>query len=119
MLSSGCLFLAQHECQLNFQRNTLTLQGQELTCTDRQGRVLLSKLQACQQTEVPPGQEATIVARATIRPFALLGVTEGWQNDLLLASTLNRPDTTSRVLLRCFNCSDQTFKVAAGSVVGE
>ena len=50
----GMPFLAKHECQLNFQRNTLTLQGQELTCTDRQGRVLLSKLQACQPTEVPP-----------------------------------------------------------------
>ena len=34
----GMPFLAQHECQLNFQRNTLTLQGQELTCTRSEER---------------------------------------------------------------------------------
>ena len=44
---------------------------------------------------------------------------EGQKEDLLLASTLNRPDQTGRVLLRCLNCSDQTLSIAAGSVVGE
>ena len=60
-----------------------------------------------------------MVARATVRPFAPLGIAEGQRDDLLLAATLNRPDPTGRVLLRCFNCSDQTLKVAAGSIVGE
>ena len=59
------------------------------------------------------------MARATIRSFAPLGVAEGRKEDLLLASTLNRPDQKGRVLLRCFNCSDQTLKVATGSIVGE
>ena len=47
------------------------------------------------------------------------GIAEGRREDLLLASTLNQPDQTGRVLLRCLNCSDQTLNIAAGSVVGE
>ena len=115
----GMPFLAKHGCQLNFQQNALTLQDQEQICTNRQGRALFSRLQSCQRVDIPPGQEVNLLARTTIQPFAPIGVAEGRKEDLLLASTLNRPDQTGRVLLRCLNCSDQTLNIAAGSVVGE
>ena len=69
-------FLAKHGCQLNFQRNTLTLQDQELIRTDRQGRALLSRLQTCRKLDMPPGQEVNVLARTTIQPFAPLGIAE-------------------------------------------
>ena len=73
----GMPFLAKHRCQLNFQRNTLTLQDQELSCTDRQGHALFSRIQTCHKLEIPPGQETNMLARTTIQPFAPLGIAEG------------------------------------------
>ena len=49
----GMPFLAAHECALSFQKPVLTIDGQELACSDRHGRLLASRVQVLRPTTIP------------------------------------------------------------------
>ena len=47
-----------------------------------------------------------------------MGVIEGGSNELLTASSLNQPDTSGRVRVRCLNPGLETLQLKAGTKVG-
>ena len=115
----GMPFLTKQGCALDFRRNVLALQEQELRCTDRQGRPLMSKVQIYRDVELHPRCETTAIGRiqesATFSP----GVVESKTTDILIAASLNQPDNKGRLLLRCLNVTDQPVKLTSGTIVGE
>ena len=115
----GMSFFVKHSCSLDFSRGTLKLGGKELTCTDREGRPMLYRVQVYKTVELPPGREVTVAGRVPREAAHLQGVTEGRSEKILIASSLNQPDAEGRILLRCLNVSDQPVELTAGVVVGE
>ena len=54
-------FLVERKCAMNFHRPVLRLEGQEVKCTDRQGRLLASRIQAIEGEVLRPETERTIM----------------------------------------------------------
>lgn len=80
-----------HNCSLEFSRLVLLVNGRELTCTDRHERVLMSSVQVTAEPVIPPQTETALLCQATARNFCLLGLVEGYQEHIPIATSLNRP----------------------------
>ena len=99
----GMTFLLEQGCTLNFGNPVISIQGQELACTDRFGRLLTSKVQALKTITVAPGSEVTLTGRVTAHNRYPLGIVEGQPRELPLATSLNKPNEKGHVLVRCLN----------------
>ena len=115
----GMPFLTDHGCSLDFSRPTLKLAGRELTCTDRHGRLLLSKVQILRDTMLPPNTEVLVNGKVNSQNFFPLGVVEAQQDGPMLAASVSRPDEKGRLVVRCLNPTDQPWRLKAGTAIGE
>ena len=115
----GMSFFIKNDCTLDFKRGTLELQGKQLVCTDRNGHPLMYKVQVYKGVELPPGEEVTVAGRVPVEAAQFQGIVEGYGEKVLVAASLNQPDSKGRILLWCLNLSGQPVKLAAGAVVGE
>ena len=61
----GMPFLVERRCAMDFHRPILRLDGHEVKCTDRQGRLLANNIQAIRGEVLPPETEKTIMCRVT------------------------------------------------------
>ena len=50
----GMPFLVDRQCKMDFRRPVLLLDGHEVKCTDRQGRMLANQIQAVRREVLPP-----------------------------------------------------------------
>ena len=114
----GMPFLMDQHCEINFQYPVVTVNGQKLACTDREGRPLSSKVQVVRTTVLPPRSEVIVTCRLTTRSYQPLGMVEGAGDQCIVAASLHQPDEKGRVALRCMNLAEHPVDVAAGSVIG-
>ena len=111
-------FLVAHQCAMNFEQPVVTVRGCPLTCTDRQGRLLLSKVQILRDVVVPARTDMTVPCRVTTENHCPLGLIESCPGERPLAASLNRPGPKGGVTARCLNLMNQPYHLQAGSVVG-
>ena len=117
----GMRFFSEQGSTIHIAQGLLESQGQLLTCVDRAGRPLTSKVQALYTTSLPAGQEALITCRTVWQMDSKAGLIEGYKDPdthLMIAATLARPDTKRRVTVRCINTSTDPLVLKAGSIVG-
>ena len=79
----GMPFLAAHNCTMDFGRPVLTINGRELTCTDRHGWLLASRVQICWGVTISPETETNILCRLTSRNHCPIGMVEGDTDQVL------------------------------------
>ena len=114
----GMPFLVEHRCAMDFHRPILKLDGQEVKCTDRQGRLLANHIQAIRGEVLPPESEKTIMCRVTSRNYCPIGLVEALPEGVPLAASLNQPNEKGQLLVRCLNPSKLPVELKSGAVVG-
>ena len=114
----GMPFLVERKCAMDFQRPVLKLDGQEVRCTDRQGRLLVNRIQAVRGEVIPPESEKTILCRVTSRNYCPVGLVEALPEGVPLAASLNQPNDKGQVLVRCLNPSGEPIELRSRTVVG-
>ncbi|XP_067951798.1 uncharacterized protein [Watersipora subatra] len=107
-------FLVAHQCAMNFEQPVVTMRGHLLTCTDRQGKLFLSKVQILRDVVVPARMEMTVLCRVINYPLRLI---EGCPSGLPLAASFNRHEPKGGMTARCLNLINQPYHLWAGSVV--
>lgn len=70
----GMPFLAAHNCHLNFAKPVLRIDGRELTCTDRHGRLMMRNIQLLQKLTLPLRTNMTLRFRVTAGNFSSRGI---------------------------------------------
>lgn len=88
----GMPFLTSHGCTMEFGHPTVIVDGRELTCTDRHGRLLISHVHVVKRQVIAPGTEAALLCRLSIHNHPPLGLIESQSSELPIASSLNCPD---------------------------
>lgn len=68
----GMPFLSAHNCSLDFARSVLRVDGRDLICTDRYGRLLMSNVKVTREMVIPPRTETALLCRHMARASALL-----------------------------------------------
>ena len=101
----GMPFLVERQCAMDFKRPVLQISGQEVKCTDCQGRLLANSIQAVRQEVLPPESEKTILCRVNSHNYCPLGVVEALPEGVPIAASLNQPDKRGQLLVRCLNPS--------------
>ena len=114
----GMPFLATHRCTIDFGRPAVVVDGKEIECTDRHGRRLICSVQLVRDTTIPPETEMALPCRVTAKEYSPMGLIEGKTDGLLLASSLNCPDSHGKVMIRCMNPASQPLQIRAGTTVG-
>ena len=114
----GMPFLVERRCSMDFSKPVLRLDGQEVKCTDRQGRLLTNHIQAIRRETLPPRSEKTILCRVTSRNFCPLGMVEALPEGVPVATSLNRPNQQGQLVVRCLNPSEQPIELKSGTVIG-
>ena len=114
----GMPFLVERKCAMDFQRPVLMLNGQEVKCTDRQGRLLANRIQAVRGEVIPPESEKTILCKVTSRNYCPVGLVEALPEGVPLAASLNQPNDKGHLLVRCLNPSGQPIELRSGTVIG-
>ena len=114
----GMPFLVERKCAMDFQRPVLMLNGQEVKCTDRQGRLLANRIQAVRGEVIPPESEKTILCKVTARNYCPVGLVEALPEGVPLAASLNQPNDKGHLLVRCLNPSGQPIELRSGTVIG-
>ena len=114
----GMPFLVDRKCTMDFSRPVVQLDGQEIKCTDRQGRLLSNSVQAVRGGVIPPESEKTLLCRVTSRNYCPLGLVEALPGGVPLAASLNQPDEKGHLLVRCLNPSKQPVELKMGRVLG-
>ena len=74
----GMRFFSEQGSTIHIAQGLLESQGQLLTCVDRAGRPLTSKVQALYTTSLPAGQEALITCRTVWQMDSKAGLIEGY-----------------------------------------
>ena len=114
----GMPFLVERQCKMDFRRPVLQLDGQEVKCTDRQGRLLSNQIQAVRREVLPPESEKTILCKVTSRNYCPMGLVEALPEGVPLAASLNAPNDKGQLLVRCLNPSKQPVELRSGAVIG-
>ena len=115
----GMPFLvAQCNGAMNFEQPVVNVRGRPLTCTDRQGRLLLSKVQIVRDVVVPTSMEMTVPCRVTTENHHPLRLRESCPSGPSLAVSLNWPRPKEGVTARCLNLTNQPYHLQAWSVLG-
>ena len=114
----GMPFLVERQCRMDFKRPVLLLDGQELKCTDRQGRLLSNQIQAVRREVLLPESEKTVLCRVTSRNYCPTGLVEAFPEGVPLAASLNTPNSKGQLLVRCLNPSKQPVELKSGAVIG-
>lgn len=104
-----------HDCGSDFGKATLKLQGQELACNDRYGRLLRTKIQVIRSQTVPPGTEQLTVAKVATRNYCPMGLVEGQLESVPTAACLITRDQKGQVSIRCMNSPRATPQTGSGS----
>ena len=114
----GMPFLVERRCAMDFKRPVLKIDGQEVKCTDRQGRLLANSIQAVRQEVLPPESEKTILCRVTSHNYCPLGIVEALSEGIPIAASLNQPNQKGQILVRCLNPSKTPLELKSGVVIG-
>ena len=114
----GMPFLANHSCSIDFHSPKVVVDRRQIECTDRHGRQLTSSVQLVRETTIPPETEMTLQCRVTAKTPCPLDLIEGRTDGLCLATSVNQPDSPSKVMIRCLNPANQPLQMKAGTVVG-
>ena len=114
----GMPFLVERRCSMDFKKPVIELDGQEIKCTDRLGRLLSNHVQAVRGGTLPPESEKTLLCKVTSRNYCPLGIVEPLAEGVPLAASLNRPDERGQLLVRCLNPTKQPIELKCGTVVG-
>ena len=72
----GMPFLIAQHCAIDFGRPVLRMGDRELVCTDRHGRVLVSRVQLLREGTIPPDTEMLLLGRLNTRSHPDLGLVE-------------------------------------------
>jgi hypothetical protein len=87
----GMPFLISHRCALDFGRPVVRVDGKELQCTDRHGRLLANLVQVVRDVVIPPRTEQTVTGRVTSRNYCPMGLVEAQIDGPTIATSLNLP----------------------------
>ena len=114
----GMPFLTNHDCRIEFTKPVVTFGGRELVCTDRYGRLMVSRVQTVRKVTIPPQTEVALSCRLTSHNYAPEGLIESSSDKVVLASSINRPGEKGSVLVRCMNPTNQPLELPAGTTIG-
>ena len=114
----GMPFLEENQCTLSFVDATLSFGGKELTCTDRRGRDLTSRVNVVREVVLPALSEIMLQCEVQ-RPSSRCGLVEGTDsNEMLVAASLHTLDEENRLFVRCMNTSTEEVKLIPGTSLG-
>ena len=115
----GLDFLQDHQCTIMFKSAALQIGDKILTCEDRDGRRLSSKVHALRQITIGPTSHLEVECQLSSDPEDEMGLVESWTTPqgLMVASSINRP-TARRLRLQCLNPTEAPLTVKVGDVLG-
>ena len=87
----GMPFLTNHDCRIEFTKPVVTFGGRELVCTDRYGRLMVSRVQTVRKVTIPPQTEVALSCRLTSHNYVPEGLIESSSDKVVLANSINRP----------------------------
>jgi hypothetical protein len=115
----GIPFLEENRCTLKFEEAILVVNGANLACTDREGKLLCNKVQVVRTVEIPPRSEQMVLCRLNASPASNTGVVEGlsryMERGVLVAAAVCSPSVGKDVPVRVLNSSSEPFRISAGS----
>jgi hypothetical protein len=118
----GMKFFTDNQCQLLLDRGQLRIGEYLLSCTDKLGEPISSKIQVTQLTQIPANSEYQLVCRLITGTAQKVGVVEhlnGEDLGLRIASTLVQvSDKDRRVVVRCINPHSAPITIRPGTSVG-
>ena len=114
----GMPFLVEHNCSADFNQAIVNIDGNSVACVDRFGRPLSENVYLVRDAELPPLTEKLILCRVSNGGTSPTGLIEGCGEKLQVASSLNKPDSKGRVVIRCLNPSLSSMTLPAGSLLG-
>ena len=114
----GISFFSAHSCKLDFGRPVISIDNKELICTHRHGRLVICNIQVWKKVTILAGTKSRICCRVTIWYFPPVGMIEGYQDQLLSATSHNIPDQDRRVMVRYINPGVQPQTLRAGCIMG-
>ena len=109
----------QDGCVLDLGKALMTVEGKELSCTDRFGTLLASKVQVLRPTIIPPESEYSVACRISNPVSGRQGLIEGnGDGSIAVAACLVSPTLKKRTVpVRCWNPSSYPLTLRAGSVI--
>ena len=110
--------LSDRRCSTTFGVPVLSIEGEELHCTDRHGRQLVNDVQVGRNTVLEPATEKLVLARVTTRSYCPMGVMESVGSHIPVATSLSVPQKQRRIWIRCMNHGSQPITLHPGETVG-
>ena len=114
----GMPFLISHRCHMDFDQPVISIGDRRLSCTDRYGRLMVSKVHTWKKVTIPPLSEVTVAGRISARNYVPVGIIEGADPHLPVARSLNQPGDQGDVAVQCLNPGNHPIELAAGQVIG-
>ena len=113
----GMPFLISHNCNIEFSQPVISLRDRKLTCTDKYGRLMVSKVHTWKVT-IPPLSEIRVAGRISASNYVPVGMIEGSDLHIPVAYSLNQPGDKGDVAAQCLNPENHPIELAAGHVIG-
>lgn len=114
----GMSFLTYHDCSMDFEQPMLQVDEQELTGTDRHGKLLLSNEQVVREVGFPTRTEMNVQRRVTTKNHNHVVLIESQSGVLPVATSLNQPRSNGQAVARILKFTEQLIQLGAGSTIG-
>ncbi|XP_067949417.1 uncharacterized protein [Watersipora subatra] len=114
----GVPFLISHRCHVEFDQPVISIEDRKLSCTDKYGRLMVSKVHTWKKVTIPPLSEIIVAGKMSARNYVPVGIIEGSDPHLPVARSLNQPGDQGDVAVQCLNPGNHPIELAAGQVIG-
>lgn len=108
------LFLSDHHCMIRFYRPNIRASDK----TDRQGRMLITKVQVPQEVTIPPLAEAVLAGTLKNLKFCSQVIIDKIEEEPPDASRINRQTEKRQALIGVSNPTTQPLILKAGERIG-
>lgn len=117
----GMPFLRDYHYEIKCAEYILTMNGKNLTCTDRGGIDFVSKVQVIGNIHITSGTEQLVKCRLLNPICSSMGMIEsskaGNSRGLAIAASVSSIDEDRQILVRCLNPSKRNLIIPAGAVI--
>lgn len=117
----GIPFLEKHQCIINFGTPTITINGKTLTCSDRHGNLLATKVQVVRPVKIPPRAEVMLKGRLCVPLSGCAGVIEGLESNprqgIMVAASYSKPNEAREVFIRCMSPHEEATVIASATCI--
>ena len=100
----GMPFLSNHQCSMTFGVPEISINGKFVNCTDQHGPQLVNDIQVVRPITIGACTEQMVLARVIAPKCFPVGLIESTKPRLLIAVSLNMPNSRVRVWKTMYEC---------------